>query len=172
MLPISSQSNTEKERCCDTLSWFVIVCRETGGGGVRKCLFNLQTESQQTRSELLFLIRWRLLLITPSQVAPRHPQRRGRHAMAIRKKSVKHWLMKLTVNLLSLVFHCMRPRAVVLPSSPHYNNNTGTSASAVWSHLLLLLTLTTWGQYCHIERGAVEFVWSRLRWSSCLFKVL
>lgn len=28
-----------------------------------------------------------------------------------------------------------------------------TGASAVWSHLLLVLTMTTWGQYCHIERG-------------------
>lgn len=35
---------------------------------------------------------------------------------------------------------------------PHYKTGA-SSASVLWSHLLLLLTLTTWGQYCHIERG-------------------
>lgn len=55
---------------------------------------NLQTESQQIRSELLVLFRWRPFLITPlpSQVPEgkqptRHPERRGRHAMAIIKIS-------------------------------------------------------------------------------------
>lgn len=38
--------------------------------------------------------------------------------------------------------------------------------------LLLLLTLTTWGQYCHIERGALAIIWSRLSRSRCLSKVV
>lgn len=137
--------------------------------GHQKVLSNLQTESQQTRSQLLLLIRWRPLLITTlhSQVAerkqcPRHPEQRGGHAMAIRK-SVKHWLMKLTVNLLSLVFCCMTLSYCLL-FSPYIQYCISISMCCWCSQ-------SPSGGSIAIERGALGIVWSRLRWSSFMSTV-
>lgn len=99
---------------------------------------------------------------------PKRPDRRWGHTMAI-GNSVQNWLMKLTVNFLSLVFLRMRPRTVCFIFLWHAKL---APTSAVWARLLLLLLMTTGGQYCHVERGAFATVFSRLRRHWCLVKVL
>lgn len=147
------------------LSWFVTVCcdgSETGGGASESICLIYKLSPSKPGQNGCFWSDGGLSSELSLQVAEgRHPRRRGGHAMAIGKISeLLTYESNSQFPLLPLVFSLYETQSFYFPTT--YNNN-GTSASAVWSHLRLLLTLTTWGQNCHIEREAVAIVWSRLR---------
>lgn len=156
---ISSQSYTEKE----WLLWrFITVCY---------CLLwwrwdwrghqKVSVPANQVRPVfVLVLFGWRPLLIIQSASQTPRAERSSSYGYKKISKALTHEANSQFALFSISPYETQSCLFIYFPTT--YN----TGASTVWSHLLLLLTLTTWGQCCHIERGAHAVMWSRLRWSS------